>query len=129
MNTKQFNDALVSLLAVSFSWFALLNITRKEPFSCLDLSVRSYWYSIRSCVKVFYILHSKHCGYKRSNLNNRTTTEACLVFVGTFSKSSCFKNHLATCLLKKANYSCQDSLCFVIQEVTKQFYQGHLAQT
>lgn len=109
MNTKQLDDELVSLLAVSFSLLAFLNTSWKEPFSGSDVSVRSYWYSIPPRENVFYIFHSKHCRLQRSNLNIGTAIEVNLVFVSTFLKSSCFKNHLVTCLSKKANYSCQDT--------------------
>lgn len=80
------------------------------------------------CKRCFTSSIQKHCRYIRSYLNSRITIEDYLLFVNPLSRNSCFRNHLVSYLSKKANYSCQDSLYFVIQEVTKQcFFQGHLA--
>lgn len=78
-----------------------------------------------------YVLHLpfKALQITKKQPKYRTTIEVYLVCVSTFLKSSCFKNHLVTCLSKKASYSCQDTLCFVILEVTNDFFQGYLVQT
>lgn len=69
MNTKQLNDVLVSLLAVSFSLLAFLNIRKKKTLRRFRFVSEFLLVFYSVLCKVFYNFYSKHFRYKRSNLN------------------------------------------------------------